>query len=118
MLAKTDVLNLASALEAYRSVLGNYPGATAAQILTALRGENVSSNVFLTITPHRVNAAGEYIDPWQTPYRITFDEAGKPLVYSFGADRQDNHANPQSDDVTKNTPSIWPKRSLFSGRIP
>ena len=117
MTAKTDVLNLEAALEAYRTALGKYPAGTAAQILSALRGENASSNIFLTVAPRRVNAAGEHIDPWQTPYRITFDESGKPLVYSFGPDRQDNQANPQSDDVTRNTPSTWPKRSLFSGRI-
>ncbi len=118
LVAKVDVLNLESALEAYRTVLGKYPTGTAAQILSALRGENASSNTFLTIAPHRVNAAGEYVDTWRTPYRITFDGTGKPFVYSFGPDRQDNQASPQSDDVTRNTPETWTKRSLFSGRIP
>ncbi|HTH50011.1 MAG TPA: type II secretion system protein GspG [Candidatus Limnocylindria bacterium] len=105
-LAETDAGTLEGGMEAYRNVLGRYPGGTAAQILSALRGENTSSNAFVVVSPRRVNAAGEYTDPWRTPYRITFDAAGKPHVYSFGPNRQDDQGRPGSDDITLADPAL------------
>ena len=99
-LAETDLGTLQGGMEAYRNVLGKYPGGTAAQILSALRGENTASNAFIVVAPRRVNAAGEYTDPWRTPYHIAFDASGKPRVYSFGPNRQDDQGRKGSDDIT------------------
>jgi Type II secretion system (T2SS), protein G len=103
---KTDLANLQSALEDYRSVLGGYPQGTAAQILDALRGENTDSKVFLTVSPQRLNASGEYLDPWHTPYRVAFSPTGKPHFYSFGPNRQDDQERKGSDDITLDAPAL------------
>jgi type II secretory pathway pseudopilin PulG len=106
LLAETDLATLQGGMEAYRTALGRYPAGTAAQILGALRGQNTSSNAFLVVSPRRVNAAGEYTDPWRTPYHIGFDESGKPRVYSFGPNRLDDQARKGSDDITLDDPAL------------
>ncbi len=99
LLAETDLMTLQGGMEAYRNAFGKYPNGTAAQILSALRGETTNSKAFLVVLPRRVNAAGEYTDPWRTPYHIAFDASGKPHVYSSGPNRQDEQGRKGSDDI-------------------
>ncbi len=106
LLAETDLVTLQGGMEAYRTALGKYPEGTPAQILRALRGEATNSKAFLVVSPRRVNAAGEYTDPWRTPYHIGFDASGKPRVYSFGRNRQDDQGRKGSDDITMDAPAL------------
>ena len=98
--AKRDLIGLMSAFEAYKMTYNAYPSGKYAQIVSALGGENPSRLEFLMVRPRNLNAGGEFLDPWQTPYRIFFDAAGKPHVYSFGPNRLDDQGRKGSDDIT------------------
>ena len=98
--AKHDVDVLALALEGYASEHGKYPQGTPSQIAALLRGQAVGEQNqekldYVEAASHEMNAAGEFIDPWGTPYRLL---PGSPSqVYSYGPNHLDESGG--GDDV-------------------
>ena len=101
-----EISNLRGALAAYREIHGKYPEGTPSQVVGTLRSEKIRSDPLLPVAPDRLNAAGEYLDLWGTPYRIFFDESGQPHAYSFGPNRQDDQGRNGSDDITSDDPAL------------
>jgi hypothetical protein len=52
----------------YDSMFGGNPVGTNAEITKALHGDNPRHADFLSSSVNPVNAAGELVDPWGTPY--------------------------------------------------
>lgn len=77
----------------YNTEYGRYPPTTDnAKLYVLLNGgsvdgENPRHIQFMTFDKKQVNAKGEIIDPWKTPYRITFDKEG-PWVVSACKDKR------------------------------
>ncbi len=100
--AKHDVEVLALSLEGYATEHdGEYPHGTPAQIGSLLRGQSMGDQNpqkldYIEAEAHEINAAGELIDPWGTPYRILFTPSAR--VYSCGPNRLDEQGN--GDDIT------------------
>jgi hypothetical protein len=99
--AKQDVDLLALTLDGFAfEHSGRYPRGTPAQIAALLRGENVDDQNpkqldYIEAKVGEMNADGEFIDPWRTPYRM--DTKGGGRAYSYGSNRIDEHGN--GDDI-------------------
>jgi hypothetical protein len=79
---------LLEAFEAYHAEYDAYPDGSPAEIGRALRGDNEKQIVFLQGPEQSHNEDGELLDPWGTPFKITFDaETQKPLIHSAGKNR-------------------------------
>lgn len=97
---------LSEALAAYHAEFGEYPPGGVAEIIRGLRGENAKQQVFFESPPESQNAAGELLDPWGTPYQITFEsETVPPTIRSAGPNRlfEDESARGSDDYRT------WPR---------
>ena len=100
----TEVKQLARGLDAalleYRKDFGRFPEGSAGEIVSALCGRNEKEKIYLVLAPTAVNDHGEMLDPWGTPFRITFDhESGLPKIHSAGPNMIfEEKAGKHSDD--------------------
>ena len=69
-----------------------------ADVMNALYGMNLREIVFID-SSYRVNARGEFLDPWGHPYRIDVSNPQSPNVYSFGENGIDEGGAEGSDDI-------------------
>lgn len=100
--ARNDVRLLDFALSNFLLENERVPEGTLAEIAALLRGQSVhGQNVkrldYVEADVSEMNAAGEFIDPWGTPYQMRF-EKGLPRVFSCGPNRKDD--NGTGDDIT------------------
>ena len=70
----------------YRKEFGSFPAGDTATICQALLGRNPHGKKFLSWEPKNINSAGEFVDPWGTPYRI-YISGEYPLIRSAGENR-------------------------------
>jgi len=82
-----------SAMESFRHEYGSFPSGNSAEILKVLVGDNPKKICFLSLETHSKNQFGQYIDPWQIPFRIiltptniTIQSAGKNGVFGDADD--------------------------------
>ena len=85
-----EVRELAHGLELallnYRRDHGKFPEGSEGEIVSALRAPNEKGVPYLDLPPAAVNDHGEMLDPWGTPFRITFDEKRNlPKIHSAGS---------------------------------
>jgi hypothetical protein len=78
----------------------DYPTGTVADVCALLRGEsrggqNPKKLDYLEASASEMNATGEFVDPWGTPYR--FATADKVRVYSCGPNKKDEQG--AGDDI-------------------
>lgn len=90
---------LKCSLEDYRSDYGRYPLGNNAAIYKALKGENPKKIEFLRLRPGALNAQGQIVDSWGTPYRIEIPEKGSPRISSAGKNRRFEPDSKDSDDI-------------------
>jgi hypothetical protein len=77
---------LGTALLEYHEEYGQFPEGEQGVIMKELRGGNSRHTVFFECSRDALNDHGEIVDPWGTPFRITFDHAQKlPKIHSAGA---------------------------------
>jgi hypothetical protein len=91
--ARRDSKALKSAVEIFMLEYGNYPTGSYADVCALLRGEsragqNPKKLDYIEAAPGEMNAAGEFVDPWGSPYRI--DTESKLRVYSIGPNKTDD----------------------------
>lgn len=43
--------------------------------------------MFLNISPRSTNNAGQFVDPWGTPYDIVFESTNRVTIKSAGKDK-------------------------------
>jgi hypothetical protein len=80
--------NLDFAFRDHAAALGGNPVGTNAEITAALRGDNARQLAQATPTGSSISAAGELLDPWDTPWFFHQLSANKMEVRSAGPDRQ------------------------------
>ncbi len=98
--AKRDVDILALALRGFVAENGHYPTGTRAQIAALLQGETVGGQNpkrldYVVASMGEMNAAGEFVDPWGTPYRL--GDGTDARAYSCGQNRKDEAGD--GDDI-------------------
>ena len=57
------------------------------RLIKSLTGDSPRKIQFLSLNPRDLNSKGEMIDPWGTPFRITFDADSTVHVTSAGPDK-------------------------------
>jgi hypothetical protein len=94
----SDVENLFAGLQQYKENVGSYPVGSNSEIIKTLQGNNPKKLIILVSRKAELNDKGEILDPWGTPLRIYFSDAGV-LVRSAGANRRfDDSTVLESDD--------------------
>jgi hypothetical protein len=93
-----DIENLFAGLQKYKERLGSYPVGSNAQVAKALQGSNPKNVIILVGRKTELSEKGEYVDPWGTPLRIYFSDAGV-LIRSAGPNRRfDDSTVLEADD--------------------
>ena len=93
-----DIENLFASLQKYKERVGSYPVGSNAQVAKALNGENSKNIIVMVGRKTDLNEKGEYVDPWGTPLRIYFSDAGV-LIRSAGLNRRfDDSTVMEADD--------------------
>lgn len=96
-----DVENLFAGLQKYKERVGAYPVGGNAQVAKALQGDNSKNVIILVGRKTELNEKGEYVDPWGTPLRIYFSDAGV-LIRSAGPNRRfDDSTVLEADDFIR-----------------
>lgn len=96
-----DIENLFAGLQKYKERVGTYPVGGNAQIAKALQGENGKNIIILVGRKTDLNEKGEFIDPWRTPLRFYFSDAGV-LIRSAGPNgRFDDSTVLDADDFIR-----------------
>lgn len=96
-----DVENLFIGLQKYKERVGSYPIGSNAEVAKALQGNNSKNVIILVGRKTEMNEKGEFVDPWGTPLRIYFSDAGV-LVRSAGPNRRfDDSTVMDADDFIR-----------------
>jgi type II secretory pathway pseudopilin PulG len=101
---KMDEEMLLQALNSYRSVYNRYPAGNSFEVLSTLTGNNPQKTVFLNIDASSTNNIGEFVDPWQTPFQLTFESTNHVTIRSAGK----NKIFGDKDDVELSDPPKQP----------
>jgi len=75
------------------------PGKDNATLIRELITDNPRSIVFLNLRPTDMNARGEALDAWGTPFHISLADPQDPLIQSAGPDKKWN--TPDDMDTSK-----------------
>jgi type II secretory pathway pseudopilin PulG len=92
---------LRAEIKNYKNEIGSYPTGDSAQILKKLFGDNPKQIEFIRPKNMSVNQAGELLDPWGTPYAISFSSTNSFVISSAGKDKIFG----DKDDIIFNTVS-------------
>jgi hypothetical protein len=96
-----EVENLFVGLQKFKERVGVYPLGSNSEIVKALNGHNQKNVIILVGRKTELNEKGEIIDPWGTPLRIYFSDAGV-LVRSAGPNRRfDDTTSVEFDDFIR-----------------
>jgi type II secretory pathway pseudopilin PulG len=126
-LVRTDVSNMTTALKSFRTEYGYWPDTTSwGELSTALNGNihpysgagaasgsfasnnNPKAIRFLEFKTNQVNAAGQVLDPWGTPYIVMLDHGGTALERGGWEDRSQTlygNGSPAPEDGMVNWPN-------------
>jgi hypothetical protein len=84
---ETILENMRTAIRQYGTMFGGNPVGTNPEITKALEGDNPKHVNFLKADGNRVNANGELVDPWGTPYFFHQLSGSETEIRSAGPDR-------------------------------
>jgi type II secretory pathway pseudopilin PulG len=98
--ARHDVNVLAFVLDKFVQEQGEYPHGDLGTICRLLKGESINGQNprrldYVEASAYEQNDKGEFVDPWGTSYRLSFDPVVR--VYSCGPNRIDEQG--AGDDI-------------------
>lgn len=93
--AKNDLAIIVSAIGKYKILYeGRLPsGTTAPEIIAALTAIGDKGAVMVKPSESKMDAAGNWLDPWLTPYKIEITAKKQILCYSYGPDKVAGNAD-------------------------
>jgi len=99
--AKDEVTALVTAIKACQTEYGAMPSGDSVAILKTLQGDNPRKIQFFAASqgPKYFDAAGHFLDPWKTPFRIDISDPANPKVWSAGKNKKDAPDDPNSEDI-------------------
>ena len=99
-IVKLEMQSLLNALQFYQAEYDRYPSGSSSEIAQALSGNNPKKHVFLSLFRARsTNNAGQFVDPWGTPYEISVESTNHVVIRCAGK----NRIFGDKDDVTVDT---------------
>jgi hypothetical protein len=84
----TILENMRTTIRSYASTFGENPVGTNPEIARVLAGDNPKQIVFLKEDGNRLNARGELVDPWGTPYFFHQLSGTEMEIRSAGPDKK------------------------------
>lgn len=93
---KIEMHAFAQALKMYHVEYDCFPSGNSSGILQTLLGSNPRKTIFINIPARSTNNAGQFVDPWGTPYEIAFESTNRVTIRSVG----NNKTFGDKDDVT------------------
>ena len=96
-LAKNDVVQLKTALQAYLVEYDQPPPGDKATLMKILQGFNPKKIVFIAPEKKQISRDGVFIDPWGSPYTFGYSTPSYSWAYSFGKNKIDEGG--RGDDV-------------------
>ena len=87
MKCQLELVSLGTALESYQSKYLVFPEGDAVEIVKALLGDNPEKIKFLDVRASDLSPAGEFLDPWKTPFAIKFSPTNSFILSSAGKDK-------------------------------
>jgi hypothetical protein len=96
---QAEIRNLDTAFNHFHAYYEIFPQGTNAEVLRILLGENPRKVVFFGANSNKFNSQREFLDPWETPYKIKVEQTNY-MIRSAGP----NKIFGDKDDLT-NSPS-------------
>ncbi|HWB60611.1 MAG TPA: hypothetical protein VG733_14045 [Chthoniobacteraceae bacterium] len=93
-IARQDVRDLVAEAMDYYQVKHIVPAGSIAELVAEISKHDMTAE-----RKSRLNSAGQFLDPWGTPYRIDVSNPKFPWAYSCGPDKKDDGGAPGSDDI-------------------
>jgi hypothetical protein len=93
-IARQDVRDLVAEAMDYYQVKHIVPTGSIAELVAEISKHDMTAE-----RKSRLNSAGQFLDPWGTPYRIDTSNPKFPWAYSCGPDKKDDGGAPGSDDI-------------------
>ena len=92
-----DIARLSLACHEYLIDYGTNPTGDLAALVAQLKGDNPHHKAYMEFPSKKVNKRGEFIDPWGSPFEVSFDPTnGEACIRSAGRDKQFG----DKDDIT------------------
>ncbi|MBI5685760.1 MAG: hypothetical protein HZC54_11860 [Verrucomicrobia bacterium] len=92
-----DMRSIHVAMKCYKNEFDKYPTGDSHAIFQSLTGNNPRHITFIEFHPRDVNADGDLLDPWGTPYRVYFS-GDELLVRSAGPNKRFNGGSSKDSD--------------------
>ena len=83
-----DRTQLITATEQYQAKYGSYPSGGRREFIRSLLGDNPDKTVFVEFNRRKFSPAGEFLDPWGTPYEIQITPDTNVVVRSAGKNKR------------------------------
>jgi hypothetical protein len=104
VLCKYELTRLIAATEQYQAKYGSYPPGGRREFIRSLLGDNSDKIAFVELNRSRFNPAGEFLDPWGTPYEIQIIPGTNLAVRSAGKNKKFGDKDDQVSDTRRRTP--------------
>src|SRR5260221_10165371 len=85
--AEDAMAHFIAGVQQYRTEYGTLPARDSTNILKALFGDNPRKIPFLLVPSRSLNAKGEWLDPWGTPYEFRLSSTNSISVKSAGKNK-------------------------------
>jgi len=104
VLCRTEIARLITATEQYQAKYGSYPPGGRREFIRSLLGDNSDKIAFVELNRSRFNPAGEFLDPWGTPYEIQITTDTNLVVRSAGKNKKFGDKDDEVSDTRRRTP--------------
>jgi hypothetical protein len=99
-----DRTRLITATEQYQAKYGSYPSGGRREFIRSPLGDNPDMTVFVEFNRRRFSPAGEFLDPWGTPYEIQITPDTNTVVRSAGKNKRFGYKDDKASDTRRHSP--------------
>ena len=85
-IVRSDEGALFMAMENYKQDFRSYPAGESSNVVRVLAGDNPQKTIYLNFR-RSIEHPNEMVDPWATPYQITFLQQTNFIIRSAGKDK-------------------------------
>jgi hypothetical protein len=102
---RLEEAELAKSIDHYAAAFEQYPAGENAAVMKALAGDNPQQVQFLNLGANSTNQYGQFVDLWNTPYKISFNSTNSFTITSAGENRMFGDKDDIVFDSSSNNPA-------------